>query len=74
MRSTVLLGALLCVLTIHRTDAGERPIPPGLQRIMAEGSGRVANYDVRRCVGLCGALRGAAGVGLFFLGVGLALE
>lgn len=56
MRSTIFLGALLCVLTT-RAYAGERTIPPGLQRVMSEGAGRVVNPtcdDVRAVVAWIG--------------------
>lgn len=59
MRHAILGGALLCALTFHAA-AGEHPVPPGLQRIMAEGAGRVANMtcaDVRAVVAWIGEAR-----------------
>lgn len=61
MRSIMIQGALLCALT---TSAhAEKPIPPGLQRVMAEGAGRVANMtcaDVRAVVAVYGAWKAEA--------------
>ena len=71
MRSTVLLGALLCVLTIHAAYSGDQNhivdatkmvirTPPGLAKVMAEGAGRVANMtcaDVSAFVAIYGARR-----------------
>lgn len=58
MRSIMIQGALLCALT---TSAhAEKPTPPGLQRVMAEGAGRVANMtcaDVSAFVAIYGARR-----------------
>ena len=74
MRSTVLLGALLCVLTNHAAYSGDqnhfvdankmvKPIPPGLAKVMAEGAGRVANMtcaDVRAVVAIYGEWKAEA--------------
>ena len=61
MRSIMIQGALLCALT---TSAhAEQPVPPGLQRVMAEGAGRVANMtcaDVSAFVAIYGARRAEA--------------
>ena len=61
MRSIMIQGALLCALT---TSAhAEKPIPPGLQHVMAEGAGRVANMtcaDVSAFVAIYGARRAEA--------------
>ena len=58
MRSIMIQGALMCALT---TSAhAEKPVPPGLQRVMAEGAGRVANMtcaDVSAFVAIYGARR-----------------
>jgi hypothetical protein len=54
-----LLAAALCFLTVNGAKA-EHPIPPGLQRIMAEGAGRVANMtcaDVSAFVAIYGVRR-----------------
>jgi hypothetical protein len=69
---TCLAGVLLCVLFVSSADARPkhhhrhhtvdvnkmfRPIPPGLQRIMAGGAGRVVNPtcdDVRAVVAWIG--------------------
>lgn len=54
--------ALLCVLTVNVARA-EKPIPPGLAKVMAEGAGRVVNPtcdDVRAVVAWIGEARAAA--------------
>ena len=46
-----------------RDVTASRPIPPGLQRVMAEGAGRVANMtcaDVRSVVSIYGAWKAEA--------------
>ena len=61
MRSIMIQGALLCALTT--CAHAEKPIPPGLQRVMAEGAGRVANMtcaDVSAFVAIYGARRAEA--------------
>jgi hypothetical protein len=50
---------LVCLISEY-AHAGEKPVPPGLQHVMAEGAGRVANMtcaDVRAVVGLYGERR-----------------
>lgn len=59
MAMRILIVAILCVLTTKEGWA-EKPIPPGLAKVMAEGSGRVANMtcaDVRAVVAIYGARR-----------------
>ena len=53
---------LVCLVSEY-AHAGEKPIPPGLQRVMAEGAGRVANMtcaDVSAFVAIYGARRAEA--------------
>jgi hypothetical protein len=55
-----MLLAALCVLTTHGAVAGERPIPPALAKVMAEGAGRAVNPtcdDVRAVVAWIGEAR-----------------
>ena len=50
---------LVCLISGY-AHAGEKPIPPGLHRVMAEGAGRVANMtcaDVRAVVAWIGEAR-----------------
>lgn len=50
---------LVCLIAEY-AHAGEKPIPPGLHRVMAEGAGRVANMtcdDVRAVVAWTGEAR-----------------
>ena len=53
---------LVCLISEY-AHAGEKPIPPGLQSVMAEGAGRVANMtcaDVSAFVAIYGARRAEA--------------
>ena len=57
-----LLFGFICLISEY-AHAGEKPIPPGLQRVMAEGAGRVANMtcaDVRAVVAVYGAWKAEA--------------
>ena len=53
---------IVCLIG-ERAHGGENPIPPGLQRIMSEGAGRVVNMtcaDVSAFVAIYGARRAEA--------------
>lgn len=64
MRSAIIQGALLCALVVPSharvRDVAPRPMPPGLQVVLASGAGRVVVVtcaDVKEAVGLVGAAK-----------------
>lgn len=53
---------VVCLIS-ERAHGSDKPIPPGLAKVMAEGSGRVANMtcaDVRAVVEIYGAWKAEA--------------
>ena len=53
---------VVCLIS-ERAHGSDKPIPPGLAKVMAEGAGRVANMtcaDVSAFVGIYGARRAEA--------------